>query len=53
MLGGKAGAGRRPHIRVVAKPLGGRDILNICGFVVVAVLIMTIKVYYYYFKRVH
>lgn len=40
-------------MQVVAKPLGDRDILNICGFVVVVMLTMTIKVYYYYFESVH
>lgn len=36
---------------MVGKPFGDRDILNICGLVVVVVPTMSIIVYYYYFKR--
>lgn len=44
------GAGRTPRIPLVAKPLGDRDVLNICGFTVIVVFTMSITVYYYYFK---
>lgn len=56
-LRGREGARRRSHIQerghpfqVVGKPFRDRDILNICGLVVV-VPTMPITASYYYFKR--
>lgn len=49
-LGGDLTFKKRGPFRGVGKPLGDRDILSVCSYVVFTILI-TVYYYYYYFKR--